>query len=151
MVFPRILRLRIGLVPTQNLRYDSKLVVPSLENATKMLDRDTQFYLEQLETKLPNESEVGKALGKDLTAKIKEDLEVKLGEIQSTPSAMVKELNKLEMKKYLGSFLIFTTLFFMSFPQVELTNLSFTLTLIREFLGPSPSAFSGKKIQNHRW
>ena len=25
------------------------------------------------------------------------------------------------------------------------------LTLIREFLGPSPSAFSGKKIQNHRW
>ena len=151
MVFPRILRLRIGLVPTQNLRYDSKLVVPSLENATKMLDRDSQFYLEQLETKLPNESEVGKALGKDLTAKIKEDLEVKLGEIQSTPSAMVKELNKLEMKKYLGSFLIFTTLFFMSFPQVELTNLSFTLTLIREFLGPSPSAFSGKKIQNHRW
>ena len=128
MVFPRILRLRIGLVPTQNLRYDSKLVVPSLENATKMLDRDSQFYLEQLETKLPNESEVGKALGKDLTAKIKEDLEVKLGEIQSTPSAMVKELNKLEMKKYLGSFLIFTALFLMSLPQVELTNLSFTLT-----------------------
>ena len=25
------------------------------------------------------------------------------------------------------------------------------LTLIREFLGPSPSAFSGKRIQNHRW
>ena len=115
MVFPRILRLRIGLVPTQNLRYDSKLVVPSLENATKMLDRDSQFYLEQLETKLPNESEVGKALGKDLTAKIKEDLEVKLGEIQSTPSAMVKELNKLEMKKYLGSFLIFTALFLIQF------------------------------------
>ena len=112
MIFPRILRLRIGLVPTQNLRYDSKLVVPSLENATKMLDRDSQFYLEQLETKLPNESEVGKALGKDLTAKIKEDLEVKLGEIQSTPSAMVKELNKLEMKKYLGSFGFFAQLYF---------------------------------------
>ena len=127
MIFPRILRLRIGLVPTQNLRYDSKLVVPSLENATKMLDRDSQFYLEQLETKLPNESEVGKALGKDLTAKIKEDLEVKLGEIQSTQSTMVKELNKLEMKKYLGSFLIFGGLIFAIKPgtKAELTG-SFT-------------------------
>ena len=25
------------------------------------------------------------------------------------------------------------------------------LTLIREFFGPSPSALSGKQIQNHRW
>ena len=107
MNFPRILRLRIGLVPTQTLRYDSKLVVPSLENATQMLDRDSQFYLEQLETKLPKESEVGKALGKDLTAKVKEDLEIKLGKIQTNKSRMVQELDILEMKKYLGSFLMF--------------------------------------------
>ena len=30
-------------------------------------------------------------------------------------------------------------------------SLKAKLTLIREFLGPSPSVFSGKKIQNHRW
>lgn len=107
MIFPRILRLRIGLVRgslTQTKRFDSKLVVPSLENATKILDKDSQYYLEQLETKLPQESEVGKALGKDLTAKVKEDLEIKLGKIQSSKSQMVQELDKLEMKKYLGSF-----------------------------------------------
>ena len=63
--------------------------------------------MEQLETKLPPESEVGKALGKDLTAKVKEDLEIKLGKIQSSKSKMVQELDKLEMKKYLGSFLMF--------------------------------------------
>ena len=32
-------------------------------------------------------------------------------------------------------------------PMTELQS----LTLIREFLGPSPSVFSGKKVQNHRW
>lgn len=105
MFFPRILRLRIGLVPTQTqiVRFDSKLVVPSLENATKLLDKDSQYYLEQLEIKLPKEKEVGKALGKDLTTKIKEDLEIKLGKIQTNKSQMVQELDKLEMKKYLES------------------------------------------------
>jgi len=102
MMFPRILRLRIGLVRGSLKRFDSKLVVPTLENATKILDEDSQYYLGQLETKLPQEREVGKALGKDLTAKVKEDLEIKLGKIQSSKSQMVQELEKLEMKKYLN-------------------------------------------------
>ena len=79
--------------------------------------------MEQLETKLPPESEVGKALGKDLTAKVKEDLEIKLGKIQSSKSKMVQELDKLEMKKYLGSFLIFHSPIFDIIPgtKAELT------------------------------
>ena len=37
------------------------------------------------------------------------------------------------------------------FSKLQPRSSSSSLTLIREFLGPSPSAFSGKKFQNHRW
>lgn len=103
MIFPRILRLRIGLIPRTSCRFDSKLLIPNMENAAKMLDKESQHYLAKLNINMPKESEVGKALGKDLPTKIKDDLGTKLHKIQSDKSEWTSQLDKLEMKNYMES------------------------------------------------